>query len=107
MGIPFAPMAESDDLIKFIAASVYFSAQMTAAREMFGKGFFSLSASEIAAVQAAVYNNVSLLAQGLTPEQLKQLTGQVARATAGFQTPSGANTGRQDPNSPSGSPTGD
>jgi len=54
-----------------IAAEFYFSLGMQAAREMYGKSFFSLGAGEQTAVNQAVFAGVSGNYQTLTPDFLK------------------------------------
>ena len=72
------------NLLKMIAAEFYFSLGMTAAREMYGKSYFSLGFLEKAAVDQAVFAGVGANYQGITPEFLK---GATLDAKVGFRPP--------------------
>jgi hypothetical protein len=68
----------SDNLMRVIAAELHFLNGLTAAREMFGKSYFSLGLSEKTAVDQAVLGMVAGNYQNLTPESLSQTTQQPA-----------------------------
>ena len=70
------------NVLRLISAELYLSLGLQAAREMFGKSFFSLGAGEQAAVNQAVFAGVSGNYQAMTPEFLK---GQTAKPPVGFQ----------------------
>jgi hypothetical protein len=72
------------NLLRLIAAELHFLSGMTAAREMFGKGYFSLGASEKLLVDQTVYSFVTANYQGATPESLKE---QATPAKVGFHQP--------------------
>lgn len=74
------------NLTKMIAASLYFLCGMQASREMFGKSYFSLSATEKAAVDQVVLGAVGGNYRVITPELLKT---QAAQQAVGFQVPQG------------------
>jgi hypothetical protein len=57
---------------------------VTAAREMFGKGFFALGGPEKIAVEQAVFGHVAGNYQAITPESL---VAQKAPQPVGFQAP--------------------
>jgi hypothetical protein len=60
----------SDNLLRAIAAELHFLSGMTAAREMFGKSYFSLGIGEKGAVDQAVFGMVAANFQTLTAESL-------------------------------------
>jgi hypothetical protein len=72
------------NVLRSISAQLYFLVGMTAAREMFGKSYFSLGIPEKVAVDQAVVTHVGMNYQALTPEFLK---GQTTQPKAGFQPP--------------------
>jgi len=72
----------SDNLMKVVAAELRFLNGMTAAREMFGRSYFSLGASEKIAVDQAVLGMIAANYQSLTPEFL---AGQQATPEMGFR----------------------
>jgi hypothetical protein len=74
----------SDNLMRAIVAELHFLNAMTAAREMFGKSYFSLGVAEKVAVDQAVLGNMSGNYQALTPTFL---AGQQAQEPAGFGFP--------------------
>ena len=73
------------NLLRLISAEVYVLCGMVAAREMYGKGYFSLGLGEKGAVDQTVQALVAANYQAATPELLKAQTTQQA---VGFQTPS-------------------
>ncbi len=81
------------NILRWIAAELYFSAAMQCSREMFGKSYFSLGNSEKIAVDNAVAGFVRGNYQGMTPEFLNQSPvpeaskSQTAKPSVGFQTP--------------------
>ena len=67
----------SDNLLRAIASGVHFLCGMTAAREMFGKSYFSLGVAEKGLVDQAVTTVVAANYQGtMTPEGLRSQTAQ-------------------------------
>ena len=73
------------DVIKLVAAELYFLTGMTAAREMYGKSYFSLGVTEKAAVDQLVWTQISGNLSAITPQIFaKQIPGQ---KSAGFQVP--------------------
>jgi hypothetical protein len=73
------------NLMRFVVAQLHFLLSMTAAREMFGKGYFALGPSEKAVVDQIVTANVAGNFQQLTPALL---AAQQAQQTSGFWNPS-------------------
>jgi hypothetical protein len=59
-----------DNLLRMLAAQLHFSNAMTAAREMFGRSYFSLGAAEKVAVDQAVFGATAGNFQAITPEFL-------------------------------------
>jgi hypothetical protein len=74
----------SDNLMRAIAAELHLLNGMTAAREMFGKSYFSLGLSEKIAVDQAVLAMVAANYQSLTAESL---AAQKAQESMGFGVP--------------------
>jgi len=72
------------NILKMIAAELYFVAGMNASREMYGKSYFSLGVAEKAAVDQIVLGAVGANFQAITPEMLKAQTSQ---QVSGFQAP--------------------
>ena len=73
------------EVIKLVAAELYFLTGMTAAREMYGKSYFSLGVTEKAAVDQLVWSQISGNLAAITPQIFaKQIPGQ---KSAGFQIP--------------------
>jgi hypothetical protein len=66
----------SDNLMRAVAAELHFLNGMTAAREMFGKSYFSLGAGEKAAVDQIVVAHVASNYQAVTPSALALQTTQ-------------------------------
>jgi hypothetical protein len=67
-------MAETEfetNLLRLIAAQIYFSLAMTAAREMFGRSYFSLGLPEKQAVDQALLGALAANYQSITPELLR------------------------------------
>jgi hypothetical protein len=66
----------NQNLLRAIAAELHFLNGMTAAREMFGRSYFSLGVGEKTAVDQAVVGMVAANYQWLTPESLAAQTTQ-------------------------------
>ena len=64
------PPGFGDNLLRMIAAQLQFANAMNAAREMFGRSYFSLGAPEKAAVDQAVLAATAGNYQVITPEFL-------------------------------------
>lgn len=74
------------EVTKLVAAELYFLTGMTAAREMYGKSYFSLGVAEKAAVDQAVWTQISGNLAAITPQIFaKQIPG----PKAGFEIPQG------------------
>lgn len=74
------------EVIKLVAAELYFLTGLTASREMYGKSYFSLGVSEKAAVDQAVWTQISGNLAAITPQIFaKQIPG----PKAGFEIPQG------------------
>jgi hypothetical protein len=74
----------SDNLMRAIVAELHFLNGMTAAREMFGKSYFSLGFGEKVAVDQAVFAQMVGNYQAITPTFL---AGQQPQQQAGFGFP--------------------
>lgn len=72
------------NLMRMIAAEMHFQSALLASREMFGRGYFSLGASEKIAVDQAVIGLVGGNFGEITPEFL---AGQGPRQPVGFGIP--------------------
>lgn len=59
------------ELLKLIAGTLYFTASLQAAREMYGKSYFELGIGEKQAVDDAVLRSAFGNAQALTPEMIR------------------------------------
>jgi hypothetical protein len=81
----------SDNLMRAMVAQLHFLNGMTAAREMYGKSYFSLGVGEKAAVDQAVFGMVAANYQSLTPESL---LSQPTQQPMGFQAPTEAQTAK-------------
>jgi hypothetical protein len=77
------------NLLKMIASSIYFSVGMQAAREMYGKSYFSLGVAEKAALDQMVQQQVNGNFQVLNPDLPMFQTDQ---KPVGFQNPTVAKT---------------
>jgi hypothetical protein len=78
-------MADEDfvqNLMRMMAAELHVQNTMTAAREMFGRGYFSLGAGEKLAVDQAVFGFVAANYQAITPQWLAT---QQVQQQMGFQ----------------------
>jgi hypothetical protein len=73
----------TENLLRAIAAQLQTLTTMTAAREMFGRGYFSLGAGEQAAADQAAWNLIGANYQNLTREAL---AGQSPKEPIGFRT---------------------
>jgi hypothetical protein len=62
-----AEEAFETNLMRMIAAGLHFLIGMTAAREMFGKSYFSLGLAEKTAVDQSVFGMIASNYQALTP----------------------------------------
>ena len=71
------------NLLRFIATGTYVSVLMQVSRELFGKSYFSLSASEKTIVDQTANTTIGANYQGVTP----QFLGQQAKNPLGFQAP--------------------
>jgi hypothetical protein len=69
------------NLLRMIAASVYYKSAISTSKEMFGRSYFSLGPVEKAAVDQTVFAGVGSNYQALTPEFLE---GQQGRQPMGF-----------------------
>ena len=58
-----------DNLLRMVAAQLHFSNAMTAAREMFGRSYFSLGAGEKVAVDQAVFASTAITPEFLAGHQ--------------------------------------
>jgi hypothetical protein len=74
----------TDNLLRAVVAQLHLLNGMTASREMFGKGYFSLGLSEKIAVDQAVLGMVAANYQSLTAESL---AAQKAPQSMGFGVP--------------------
>jgi len=72
------------NLLKTVVAELYFSLGMQAAREMYGKSYFSLGVAEKVALDQMVQNSVNANFQALKPD-LPMF--QTAQKPVGFQNP--------------------
>jgi hypothetical protein len=72
-------------LLRFLVAQLYFSLGMQVAREMYGKGYFSLGVAEKVAVDQMVHQSVGANYEGLTPDFV---VFQTVQKPVGFQNPS-------------------
>ena len=77
------------NLLKMVAAEIYFSLGMQAAREMYGKSYFSLGVAEKVAVDQMVHQSVTANFQALTPDFVMF---QTVQKPVGFQNPTVPNT---------------
>jgi hypothetical protein len=85
-----APLADFDtNLMRAQLAATWFSLCLQVARDLFGKGYLSLSAPEKSAVDQIVLAQVGSNYQAITPEWL---AAQQARPAMGFQAPTGTQT---------------
>jgi hypothetical protein len=69
------------NLFKMLAAELHFQNAMVAAREMFGRSYFSLGTGEKVAVDQAVFGYVANNYKDITPDFL---AGQETRQPVGF-----------------------
>jgi hypothetical protein len=72
------------NLLRMLAGTLHFLTTLTAAREMFGRSYFSLGVSEKAIVDQAVVAQAAGNFQVITPEFLAT---QQAAAPVGFHSP--------------------
>jgi len=73
------------EVIKLVAAELYFLTGMTAAREMYGKSYFSLGVTEKQAVDQAVWTQISGNLAAITPQIFAKLIP--SQKVAGFEVP--------------------
>jgi len=78
------------NLLRVVAAELFYLIGLQAAREMYGKSYFSLGLGEKAAVDQAVFAAIANNYQAMTPEFLK---GQALKPPVGFQPPAQTGTG--------------
>jgi hypothetical protein len=72
------------NLLRMIAAELWFSNRLQAAREFFGKSYLSLSGAEKASVDQLVLGAIGADYQAITPDWLQT---QKAQQPLGFQAP--------------------
>jgi hypothetical protein len=72
------------NLLRLVAAETFFLCSLTAAREMYGKSYFSLGVAEKQAVDQQVLNQIGGNFQSLTPEWFGP---QTEGPTVGFHQP--------------------
>ena len=72
----------SDNLLRMVAAELHFLNTMTAAHEMYGRGYFSLGVGERQIVDQTAVNTIA--ARDITPQFL---AAQQAQRPVGFVTP--------------------
>lgn len=72
------------NLLKMVSAELYFLLGMQAAREMYGKSYFSLGVAEKATLDGVVWQNVEGNFRALTPDFAMFQTDQ---KPVGFQAP--------------------
>ena len=79
----------TENLMRAVVAELHFLNCLTAAREMFGRGYFSLGETEKAALHQVVIGSVGANYQGVTPEWL---AGHAQQQPMGFvhPTPTGS-----------------
>lgn len=70
------------NIARMIGATLYFSASLQAAREMYGKSYFALGVQEKASLDQVVFSSIAANYQAVTPENLAK---QVPAQPAGFQ----------------------
>lgn len=75
----------AQNLLRLLCAETFFLASMTAAREMYGKSYFSLGVAEKQAVDQMVLSSISGNFQSLTPEWF----GGPTQGQTGFHRPDG------------------
>jgi hypothetical protein len=75
------------NLLRVVAAELYFSLGLQAAHEMYGKSYFALGVGEKAAVDQTVLAAVGGNYRAMTPEFLR---GQASKPPVGFQAPAQA-----------------
>ena len=82
------------NILKLIAAEMHFQSGLSAAREMFGKSYFSLGVAEKAVVDQAVITHVGSNYRDITPEFL---SSQEPRQPVGFGTTHGSPPANPEP----------
>jgi hypothetical protein len=73
----------SQNLLRLLCAENFFLASMNAAREMYGKSYFSLGVAEKQALDQIVLNSIGGNYQSLTPDWF----GAPTQGPKGFQPP--------------------
>jgi len=68
----------TDNLARWVAAEAHLHNVQLAAKDLFGKGYFSLSEPERRAVENAVWPQVQTLARWATPQEVAQWLGDEA-----------------------------
>lgn len=67
----------SDNLMRMVAAELHFLCALSAAREMYGRSYFSLGIGEKTALDQALFGHIQSNYQAITPQFLaSQATGQ-------------------------------
>lgn len=74
----------SDNLLRMIAADIHLLTTITAAREMFGRSYFSLGHAEKLAIDQTVLASLQGNYQAITPQFL---ASQVTKEPMGFVAP--------------------
>lgn len=72
------------NLLRMVAAELYFLCRLQTSQSLLGKGYFSLGTDERQIVDRTVFEHTGGTYSNITPNFLKT----VAPSTAGFQTPS-------------------
>jgi hypothetical protein len=91
-------MSEFDtNLLRMIAAELWFSNRLQVARDLFGKGYLSLSPTEKGAVEQTVFAVLGADYNLITAEWLQ---AQKAQQPMGFQAPTDTSQARTSPNPP-------
>jgi len=74
-----------DNLVRMAGACLFHVAHLLTAREMFGKGYYSLGHGEKSTVDQTVFQTVAAYYSRMTPEMLKSQAAQAKQP--GFQSP--------------------
>ena len=80
------------NLLRLVAAETYFLCSLNAAREMYGKSYFSLGVTEKQALDQQVLSQISGNFQTLTPEWFGTPS---ANQTVGFHDPERSETPKE------------
>ena len=79
----------SDNLLRAIYAQLHFQSGLLAAREMYGKSYFSLGVTEKNALDQMVFGTIASTYQSITPERL---ASHKSKQPIGFRVPSKSKT---------------